>query len=124
GAHRPLRWAWAGGRAPWLRRFEHGPAGRHVFYYLGSVPPTGGVQPVELALASTTRGWPGGNLLLLPADTGPAADVLAAGLARLRWLLAGALALARVNLEPGAAPALHAHAARPADPSPVPPPPQ
>ncbi len=111
GSQRLVQSELAGRLAPLLRRFEHGPDGRHALFYLGCLPPAGGVPPVELALAATTCGWPAGNFVLLPADGQAAPDVLATGLARLRWLLAGALEVTVHNLEPAAADALAAQSA-------------
>jgi len=99
----------AGWLTPLLRRFQSGPRGHHVLYYLGCVPPGAGPQHhVELALAATTRGWPSGTFVLLPAEADTASATLAEGLDRLRWLFVGNLDLTLLNLEPAVAPALAA----------------
>jgi triacylglycerol lipase len=97
---------------PLLRQFQHGSRGYPAVYYLGCEPPDAGPQHrVELALAATTRGWPNGTFVLLPAEAPAAAVVLADGLDRLRWLFAGGLDLSLLNLEPTAAAAIAAREA-------------
>jgi len=85
-----------------LRRFEHGPSGQHAIYYLGCVPQEGNNRHVELALATTTLGWPTGNYVLLNTTAQDALAKLAGGLDRLRWLFADTLDLVVLNLEPTA----------------------
>jgi hypothetical protein len=83
-----------------LQRWQHRPEGPRAFYYLACVPGGEPSRQSELALAATTLGWPSGSLILLPATAATAVDCLAAGIDRLRWLLAGSLELSIVNLEP------------------------
>jgi triacylglycerol lipase len=107
GSQQLVRSDLAGWLTPLLRRFQNGPRGHHVLYYLACVPPCAGPQHhVELALAATTRGWPTGTFVLLPAEASAASATLAEGLDRLRWLFAGSLDLTVLNLEPAAATAL------------------
>jgi triacylglycerol lipase len=89
---------------PVLRQLQQGPGGPHALYYVGGVSTTGAVPQAQLALATTTLGWPSGNFILLSSLPQTAADTLAAGLDRLRWLLAGALELLVMNLEPAFTP--------------------
>jgi triacylglycerol lipase len=109
GARELARADFAARLAPLLRHFLHGPHGHPALYYLGCEPPGAGPEhQVELALAATTRGWPHGTFLLLPATGPDATAVLASGLDRLRWLFAGCLELCVLNLEPTAAAAVAA----------------
>jgi len=69
-------------------------------YYLACVPIGCKVGQSELALAATTLGWPAGNFVLLPAESGRVEQALTRGLERLRWLLRGSLKLNLLNMEP------------------------
>lgn len=82
-----------------VRRLADQRAPRTTFYYLGRVPRDGGASPNEVALATTTVGWPQGPIVLLPE-----VDALRAfteGIDRLRWLLAEHLEVVILNREPG-----------------------
>lgn len=76
-------------------RRAHGPV-----FYLAAVPPSGGCSSTELALAATALGWPGGDFVLLAAESGRQVNFLVEGLERLRWLFAGSSELQLLNLEP------------------------
>jgi triacylglycerol lipase len=97
----------AGHLGPLLRRLIHGPAGTRPLYYLAGVPVEAPGRSRELALAIASLGWPAGQVVPMPSAP-PLAEVLTEGLDRLRWLLAGALDLLVLNLEPSAAEALAA----------------
>jgi pimeloyl-ACP methyl ester carboxylesterase len=86
--------------APVLRRLHRRASGAHAFYYLACAAPDSDALQAELALATTTLGWPHGNFVLLPADRGAVLSTFAEGLDRLRWLFAGSLDLVVLNLEP------------------------
>lgn len=86
-----------------LRQLQHD---GHVLYYLASARRQAQQGPAALALAITSLGWPGGNFLLLPGEEQGLVPTFAAGLDRLRWLFAGSLDLAAMNLEPDLAAAL------------------
>jgi triacylglycerol lipase len=85
---------------PVLRRLQQAANGVHALYYLASMPRTALTSQSEVALATSALGWPNGIFVRLPIDNGDAAPVLAAGLDRLRWLLAGSLDIRVLNLEP------------------------
>ncbi len=85
---------------------EHG-APPAVFYLCG-VPPEGHKLQPELALAATSLGWPSGPFVLMPGPRAGAADALAHGLDRLRWLFADRLDFVVLNREPAAESALAA----------------
>jgi triacylglycerol lipase len=105
GAQRLARSDAAARLTPLLRQLQRGPGNMHAIFYLAAVPPDGVCEAAELALATTTLGWPTGNFLLLPAPKDASATILA-GLDRLRWLFAGSLDLRVVNLEPALSDAL------------------
>src|SRR5262249_49524158 len=90
---------------PLLQRL-HQPPGECVCYYLACAPSDLDGRPAELALAAATLGWPTGNVVLLPPRASRG-EVLAEGLDRLRWLLAGSLDLLVLNLEPEVDPLLN-----------------
>jgi triacylglycerol lipase len=106
------RWAkekWAG-RLP---EFLRGKATADIpIYYLAGVPAgltTRHRKPVsqaELALAATALGWPGGDFILLPAESGQEQAALTTAVDRLRWLFADGLSLVLLNLERSLTPAL------------------
>jgi triacylglycerol lipase len=79
---------------------EHG--GSQAVYYLCCVPPDGHTLQPELALAATSLGWPSGPFVLMPGRRGGAADTLAGGLDRLRWLYANQIDVTVINQEPAA----------------------
>jgi triacylglycerol lipase len=81
-------------------RDEHGDA--LPLYYLCCVPPDGHNLQPELALAATALGWPTGHFVLMPGLRADAADALARGLDRLRWLFADQLEWVVINQEPAA----------------------
>jgi triacylglycerol lipase len=81
-------------------RDEHG--ADQPIYYLGCVPAEAGYRQPELALAATSLGWPSGPFVLLPALRNEAADALAGGIDRLRWLFAKQLDFVVLNQEPAA----------------------
>jgi triacylglycerol lipase len=85
---------------------EHG--GSLAVYYLCCVPPDGHTLQPELALATTSLGWPSGPIVLMPTLRAKTAEALTNGLDRLRWLYAGRLALVVLNQEPAAESALAA----------------
>src|SRR5438874_2714183 len=66
GAQRLTRSEQAARWTPVLRRLHQGPGDRHAIFYVAGVPPHGDGASAELALATTTLGWPAGNFLLLP----------------------------------------------------------
>jgi triacylglycerol lipase len=100
GAQRLARSELAARLAPVLRRLHQGPGDVHAIYYVACVPAHGDACQAELALATTTLGWPAGSFLLLPVVR-EALDTIVAGFDRLRWLFAGALDLIVLNLEAG-----------------------
>lgn len=71
-------------------------------YYLCAVPPGAEAVQGELALAATALGWPQGHFALMAAPRSAAAEALAHGLDRLRWLFAGGPPLLVLNREPSA----------------------
>jgi triacylglycerol lipase len=87
-------------------RQEHGD--NQPIYYLACVPPESHTLQPELALATTSLGWPSGPIVLLPAPRAGASAALAHGLDRLRWLFAGQLDFVVLNREPAAEAALAA----------------
>jgi triacylglycerol lipase len=102
GAHGAQRLARSEEAARWtpvLRRLHQDPCGGHAIFYVAGVPPHGACELAELALATTTLGWPAGSLLLLPLGQ-DAPERMVIGLDRLRWLFAGTLDLCVLNLEP------------------------
>jgi triacylglycerol lipase len=101
GAQRLARSKSAVALAPILRGLQHS-GGAWTYYYLGCVPPGLENRQGELALATTTLGWPTGEFVLLPADSLAAPAALVEGIDRLRWLFAGAAELIVVNQEPAA----------------------
>jgi len=105
GAQRLARSDQAARLTPVLRRLHCGPGDVHAIFYVAGVPPQGVCEPAELALATTTLGWPAGSFVLLPTAQ-DAAETILTGLDRLRWLFAGALDLCVLNLEPAFSPAL------------------
>ncbi len=109
GANGPQRLArseQASRLTPVLRQLQQGPRGVHAFYYLAGVPADAEAAQVELALATTTLGWPNGHLVLSPCTAATFADGLASAFDRLRWLFAGSRDLVVLNLEPDAVPLL------------------
>ncbi|MBV9123384.1 MAG: hypothetical protein JO112_08510 [Planctomycetes bacterium] len=87
-----------------LRSLEQGPTGRRPLFYLACVPAAEEKNfQAELALATTSLGWPAGNLVLLPAEREGTREALSTGLDRLRWLFAGQLEFLVLNLEPSLA---------------------
>jgi triacylglycerol lipase len=111
GAQRLPQWLLAAPMAELFRRRRHCLKASPV-YYLAAVPPGERHRLPELALATTSMGWPSAPFVLVPAVRGRAAEALAAALDRLRWLLAGGIDLLVINEEPHAEGAL-LHAARP-----------
>jgi len=99
---------------PLLHALRLASAATQPVYYLGCVPVEGEDRQRELALATTALGWPTGHFVLLPAARDSARSALSMGLDRLRWLFAGSLDLAVMNLEPQVA-ALLADHLRPAE---------
>ncbi len=91
---------------PILRRLHQRPGGTCALYYLAMVPASSDSHQAELALATTTLGWPSGNFVLLPADSAATLDTFITGIDRLRWLFAGALDLLVLNMEPSLTQAL------------------
>jgi triacylglycerol lipase len=89
-------------------RAEHGDS--QPVYYLGGVPADGPSLQPELALAATALGWPPGPMVLMAAPRAAAADALARGLDRLRWLFADRFDFVVLNREPSADLALAAAA--------------
>jgi triacylglycerol lipase len=87
-----------------LRRAHADGRGQWPIYYLACVASTETGRQAELALAATALGWPAGHFVVLHADDDRAAPAFAHGLARLRWLFAGALRLHLLNLEPSLEP--------------------
>jgi triacylglycerol lipase len=86
---------WTGKILHQLTAHRNGPC---PVYYLGCAPLEADSRQQEIALAVAALGWPGGTVILMPANAG--LEPLAHGLDRLRWLFAGTLSLAVVNLEP------------------------
>ena len=91
-----------------LRQLQRARSGIHAIYYLACVPAASEENPAELALALTTLDWPGGSFVLLPTEPGTASAAVAFALDRLRWLLAGALDIVLINMEPSMVGAVHA----------------
>jgi triacylglycerol lipase len=91
-----------------LRALHEEYGGAQAVYYLCGVPPDGQNLQPELALAATSLGWPSGPFVLMPGPRAGAADALAKGLDRLRWLFAGQLDFVVINREPAAESALAA----------------
>ena len=110
GAQRLARSVQAVRLTPVLRCLHQTPGEVHAVYYLGCTSGPGDSQQAELALATTTLGWPPGSFLLLPLVQ-DAPDVIVAGLDRLRWLFAGEMDLRVLNLEPAFTAALTASVA-------------
>ncbi|HTU17507.1 MAG TPA: hypothetical protein VMG10_05535 [Gemmataceae bacterium] len=79
---------------------EHGT--EQPIYYLGCVPAEARYRQPELALAAISLGWPSGPIVLLPTVRNEAADALADGIDRLRWLFAGQLDFVVINQEAAA----------------------
>jgi triacylglycerol lipase len=77
---------------------EHGDA--LPLYYLCCVPAEANNLQPELALAATALGWPNGHFVLMPDLRANAADAVARGLDRLRWLFADRLDWVVINQEP------------------------
>jgi triacylglycerol lipase len=92
--------------APVLRRYHRGSDGPCALYYLGCVPDGNESIQSQLALATTTLGWPSGSFVLLPAGANAVAEAITPALDRLRWLFAGSLDIMVFSLEPGVAAAL------------------
>ena len=110
GAQRLARSVQAARLTSVLRCLHQTPGEVHAVYYLGCTSGPGDSQQAELALATTTLGWPPGSFLLLPlVQDAPA--VIVAGLDRLRWLFAGEMDLRILNLEPAFTEALTASVA-------------
>jgi triacylglycerol lipase len=105
GAQRLARSEDAARLTPVLRRLYQSSGQAHAIYYVGCVSGPGDSDQAELALATTTLGWPTGTFLLLPGGR-DATDTIVAGLDRLRWLFAGSLDLVVLNQEPAFTPAL------------------
>jgi triacylglycerol lipase len=102
GVQRLARSAAAAGLAQVFQRLQRESSGPCPLYFLGAVHPGARNLQPGLALAATSLGWPGGHFLLLPTSREAAAETLAAGLDRLRWLFAGCLDLRVLNREPEA----------------------
>ena len=79
---------------------EHGD--EQPIYYLGCIPIEDRQRQAELALATTSLGWPSGPVVLMPALRTDAADALETGVDRLRWLFAKQLDFVVINREPSA----------------------
>jgi triacylglycerol lipase len=79
---------------------EHGD--EQPVYYLACVPIEETTRQAELALAATALGWPSGPVVPLPSSRSNAAEALAAGLERLRWLFSGQFDFSVINREPAA----------------------
>ncbi len=79
---------------------EHG--AEQPIYYLGCGPIEERHRQPELALATTSLGWPSGPIVLMPALRNEAVTALAAGIDRLRWLFAKQLKFVVINQEPAA----------------------
>jgi triacylglycerol lipase len=77
---------------------EHG--AEQPIYYLGCVPAEERHRQPELALATTSLGWPSGPIVLMPALHHDAAGALSEGIDRLRWLFAKQLKFVVINQEP------------------------
>jgi triacylglycerol lipase len=77
---------------------EHGTD--QPIYYLCCVPSEERHRQPELALATTSLGWPNGPIVLMPTRRADAADTVAEGIDRLRWLFAKQLSLVVINQEP------------------------
>jgi triacylglycerol lipase len=99
GAQRLARSEEAARLTPVLRRLQQAPSDLHAIFYLAGVSGHADPLEAELALATTTLGWPAGNFLLLPLRQEPVGTI-AAGLDRLRWLFAGGPDLLVLNLDP------------------------
>ncbi|HLJ94711.1 MAG TPA: hypothetical protein VKU02_16105 [Gemmataceae bacterium] len=93
GSQSAARWA------PVLRRLHREPGAGHAILYVAGVPGPAAGEAAELALATTTLGWPAGIFLLLPTIP-DAREAILHGLDRLRWLFAEELELSVLNLEP------------------------
>jgi triacylglycerol lipase len=103
GAKELAEFTGAGRWTPQFQRWQHRPEGPRAFFYLACVPPGEPGRQAELALSATTLGWPAGSLILLPGSPTSVLDCFAAGIDRLRWLLADRFKLTVVNLEPALA---------------------
>jgi triacylglycerol lipase len=125
GPQRLARSEQAGFLTTVLRQLYQGPRGVQAIYYVAGVPADLDSAQVELALATTTLGWPNGHLVLFPCTPATFSEGLTTALDRLRWLFAGPLTLpspprdggegrvrgldfAVLNLEPEAVSVLHA----------------
>ncbi|HEV3443511.1 MAG TPA: hypothetical protein VG099_02655 [Gemmataceae bacterium] len=102
GPERLARSESAAALTPVLQQLRH-TGSKDGLYYLACVPLGCKVGQSELALAATTLGWPAGNFVLLPAESGKIEEALTRGLARLRWLLHDSLKLNLLNMEPSLA---------------------
>jgi triacylglycerol lipase len=92
---------WAAGLPALIAKLQKTGAPRPV-YYLACEPGEMAGRQIELGLAAAGLGWPAGQFLVLAPEADGATAALNRGLERLRWLLAGALDLVIVNLEPSA----------------------
>jgi triacylglycerol lipase len=106
GPARLSQWLLAAPLAELFRRRQHCQTAPCPVYYLAAVPPARESLHPELALATTSMGWPAGPFVLAAATRSTAADALAGLLDHLRWLLAGRLDLLVINEEPRAEGAL------------------
>jgi triacylglycerol lipase len=85
---------------PVLQQLQRGRHGVHAFYYLACISPASQANHAELALATTTLGWPNGNFVLLPTGNGSAGEAARDAIDRVRWLFADTLEVTVFNLEP------------------------
>jgi triacylglycerol lipase len=86
--------------APVLRALHDDPSSPSAIYYVIAVTDSNQVRQAELALATTTLGWPGGSFVLMHAEPGQELQTLRTALDRLRWLAADAFDVRVLNLEP------------------------
>lgn len=93
---------------PVLRQLHQTPHNLAV-YYLACVPPEDETRQSELALATTTLGWPAGHIVLQHGEAARAAQAMGVALDRLRWLFAESLELVVLNCDPSLASALAEH---------------
>jgi triacylglycerol lipase len=96
---------------PLLHELSRGEGSPRPVYYLACVPAGSRDRQRDVALTVASLGWPAGQVVALPAAA-PSDATLAEGLDRLRWLFAGSLGLAVLNLGPGAAPNVESAADR------------
>src|SRR5262249_52201181 len=83
---------------PVLRRLHQGPGDAHALYYVACVPEPEICPQAELALATTTLGWPPGSFLPLPFVQDPSRTI-AAGRPRLRLRFSRTRGLIILNFE-------------------------